>query len=250
MEGFERKIIVPMPECDIKNRWKLSCIMRQMQEVGAQHLEALDMGFQKLWDEGFVFLLSKILLEIRRRPVGGERLRVVTQPRPPKGAQFLRDICFYDQNGEEIICAGTAWMLADPVSRTIRRPAEYPYVIPYAQEPYSDAAAKLKCRAPETLEPLGSREVRYSDLDTNGHVNNAVYGDIVCDHLPMEEIRRREIARFKIHYAREARSGDILELFGGALTADSRYQLGKRGEEKCFEAEVEYGPLGEEPASK
>lgn len=242
MEQYSLERTVPFPECDLKNLWKLSGILRQMQEIGALHLEALQMGFQKLWDEGYVFLLSKILLRIERRPAGGEELRVVTWPRPPKGAQFLRDISFYSRDGREILRAQTAWMLADPHSHRICRPSEYPYRIPYADMPYTDEAARMKCRAPEALRPVGEREVRYSDLDTNGHVNNAVYGDILCDFLPFEEISSRELAVFKIHYAREARWGDRIRLFLGENGSEGRYLLGESGGEKCFEAEVEYRP--------
>lgn len=242
MERYSIEVRVPVSECDIKNRWKFSCILRRMQEISSLHLEAVNAGYQELWEEGYVFLLSKILLRAARRPLAGEKLRIVTWPIPPKGAQFLRNVSFYDEAGCEIIYSQSAWILADPHSHRVYRPVEYPYRIPYEDGPFTAEAAGLRWKAPEGLEAAGERAVRYSDLDNNGHMNNAVYGDIICDFLPFEELSSREISVLKIRYVHEARHGDRLAVFSGKKEdTGGRYLMGERCGEKCFEAEVEYG---------
>ena len=56
------------------------------------------------------------------------------------------------------------------------------------------------------------RQVKYSDLDSNSHVNNAVYADIVCDTLPLDWLVEREIKKFGIMYQKEALAGQVIEL--------------------------------------
>ena len=81
--------------------------------------------------------------------------------------------------------------------------------------------------------------VRYSHLDVNGHLNNTVYGDLVCDVLPFEELVNRGIREFRIVFRHEARYGEELglQLFHDR-EEDCWYVTGHRADGPCFEAQV------------
>ena len=84
--------------------------------------------------------------------------------------------------------------------------------------------------------------VRYSHLDVNGHLNNTVYGDLVTDLLPFEELVNRGIREFRIVFRHEARHGEELRLqllHDGA--EDCWYAVGHRADGPCFEAQVQLG---------
>ena len=92
-----------------------------------------------------------------------------------------------------------------------------------------DVAAPLRFPAPEADAPVvGTRPVRYSDGDENGHMNNTVYPDMFCDFLPelkgaelpelalgvhaehCPHLYRRRVSEISVAYLSEARIGDEL----------------------------------------
>lgn len=238
---FEKEIRITYPECDIHNKLKLSGIMRHIQEISGEHIEAIGMGHQLLWDEGFVFLLTKVGLRIKRLPRGLESIKMVTKPRAPKGVQCVRDVFFYDEAGEEILYAQTGWVLTDPVQHKIRRPSELPHELPVEPSDVSYEIVKSKLIRPENALTAGTRTVRYSDLDCNMHMNNAVYSDIVCDFLPLELHRNMEIAEYDINFVGEVVLGNEMTVLTAVLD-DGGYYVGadRPAGDRCFEAVARY----------
>ena len=83
---------------------------------------------------------------------------------------------------------------------------------------------------------LGQRTVRWSDLDGNGHLYSANYGDIIWDYLP-PALQERVPREFYINYSHEALLGEELRLMG-YQNPDSSYlveALTPRG--TCFAAQ-------------
>lgn len=71
-----------------------------------------------------------------------------------------------------------------------------------------------KLWVPEILRSVGSRLMRYSDVDINGHVNNSRYADFACDALPLTSFQENQfISSMQIGYLAECRPGEVLELF-------------------------------------
>ena len=103
--------------------------------------------------------------------------------------------------------------MADPVERKILRPEKFTHPLPTippeeAMEPFG--AARFRVTGEECGEQAFT--VRYSHLDVNGHLNNTVYGDLVCDVLPFEELVNRGSREFRIVLRHEARYGEELGL--------------------------------------
>ena len=57
-----------------------------------------------------------------------------------------------------------------------------------------------------------SRIVRYSDIDINGHVNNARYVEWVCDLLGEKYFSAHTARGLDINYVGEARMGEDIRL--------------------------------------
>lgn len=239
------KIIIPSGfECDTHNRMKLSYILRHMQEISSEHLEALGLPYLKLYGLGQVFLLSKIQLTVLRRPEAYETLRWVTTPKMPSGAQFLRCNDVYDARQSLVLRADTLWMLVDPHTRRILRPAAFLDLLPDGMSFYPADKVKLPLAAPEGVDPVGTRAVYYSDLDVNRHMNNADYADIVCDYLPEGTLDAAEPTHFLIHYQSEALLHTQLQIFrapcpgGFYIRANKINPHDQSDEGKCFESSI------------
>ena len=93
-----------------------------------------------------------------------------------------------------------------------------------------------KLMLPEELPYVGSRPVYYSDIDYNGHLNNAVYGDILCDFLPGGMFGKR-ILEAQVNYLSETRFGETLKLYAGEQDGET-YLFGEHERGRSFECRV------------
>ncbi len=69
-----------------------------------------------------------------------------------------------------------------------------------------------KLRPPEAPERTERRAVRYSDCDSNGHMNNVRYADLACDAFHYEAMEGRPVRSMQICYRGECCAGEELTL--------------------------------------
>ena len=239
---FNYNIYLHFYDCDPKEQAKLSTILKYAADIAGIDYTLKGYSHQYLWDNGMVFLLSRSSFRIHRMPRAYEEIVVSTWEHGIKGSQFLRDFEYFSKEGELLVSASTAWLLVNPVSRKILRPTELIGELQKLPEKKPDCMEAGKLRMPEQHEFLGKRKIRYSDLDGNGHVYNAVYGDIVSDFLP-EDLIRRQMVGFQINYQTEAVLGEELDIFLALDSTDpnSRYIEGRNAAGgNCFISRIEF----------
>ena len=243
-ETFRKEIRVTEPECDYHRRMFLSDIMRHAQQMGSDHLLARGLDYRRMYEDGMVFLVNKLLITINRRPTFGERLALTTIPKRPKGAQFVRDTLFETPEGEKLVEVSISWMLIDPATRKILRPAAFD-VYGFDMFPNDgEYITRYRIRRPEGQGTLHLRQVKFSDLDYNRHVNNAVYADMVCDLLPADLMLSREPRRFGVMFEHEATLGQVIEMETLPLEeGEGFYVGGKVTGSRCFEAELAFAEI-------
>lgn len=203
-------------------RLRPSVALMLMQEAAGLHLECDGLSYERMRKSGVVFLLVREAVRAARWPGYGERVTVCTWFERTAGARFLRGFRFADEAGKELLAAQSVWVIADPRSHRVLRPKEFPFVLPEAGE--GAPVEERRLRLPEGAAPAGAREVRLSDIDCNGHMNNAIYADLLCDYFP-GGLKNREFSAFQIDYEAETTQGERIELAaapapeGGALLA-------------------------------
>ena len=233
---FERTARIAYYECGLENKIKLSNLLRHTQEIASRHLDVQGYPYAKLEELGTVFLLSRLAVRIYSIPKAGEEIVERTWAKGTKGAYFLRDCTFSDQNGYLKVEISTMWILVDPKSHTVLKPNSLSFSID--MRPDLSVSVQAKQRMKTTVpEYYGIRPVRFSDIDCNHHINNAVYADICCDFVHAN-LWEQEIREFAIHFAHEAKFGEELAIFGETFSKDSHIILAKTGETVCFEASI------------
>lgn len=212
IEEYSRTVRVASYEVGLQNTLKLSALLHMCQETSENHLASLGIGYQKMKEDGIVFLIITNAVKIHRMPASAEVVTIKTHPRGSDKAQFYRDFQIYA--GEELLAdVMQSSVAANPLNHKILRPQEfYAYGIFVDEKvPPEDRLTRIRAKG---LSELGERPVRYSDLDYNGHVNNTIYGDIVEDFLPGGMIGR-QLRAVQIDYVNESMLGETLQLFGG-----------------------------------
>ncbi len=228
-------------ECDLNNRMKLSSLMRVLQKAGTDQLNSLGITYAKMYSAGIVFVLSKIGIKINQMPVNGEKYLIRTTPQKTQKASFLRYTAVFNENGEMLAECQTSWVIINPRERKILRPGEFKFKLPVDETSQKcGQILETRIKPVETAKPVGYKQVRYSDLDINEHMNNCVYGDIVMDYIPEEFAAHREVDNVIIQYKNEAVLGEKLDIKVDRIAENSFYVGGDKGEVKCFDAVITF----------
>lgn len=235
---FRRETEVHFYDCDPQSRMKISAANKLLADMADAHYAARGMDHKWLWEHGFVFLVSKVSIQFDRIPGPREILTANTWERCVKGASFLRDFEVRDAQERRVMTANTAWMLVNPETWQVLRPSEFPNA-----QPTNIAADCPPCRRLKMTDGIkvGERQIRYSDLDANSHVYNAVYGDIAVDVLP-EKFQGMELSTYQINFIHQAVLGDTISLWMQQTDAYTLVIKGVVGAHDCFLCEFGYRP--------
>lgn len=217
--------------------------LRLQQEAGERHFEQGGLGYDELIRCGLTFVLVRLTSVIYRAPRLSETVNLVTWHRSPRGVQFYRCYQFLDADGNILIDSVSSFALVDPATHKLLRPSVFDqFGLTGQSERCSVCPDPVKLKVPQAMKAVGERFIRWSDIDYNGHVNNAVYADILCDNMP-SGMNGKRIKSFSIDYMHEALEGDCLTLKTDdtRLTGENEaWVVGELGQDRCFEAYVRY----------
>jgi len=201
-------------DCDRNKCMRVAAILSKAGAFAGYDYDARGLTHEKLQELGEVFLLSRFALRIHKCPVTRDVLTIQTWENGAKGAHVQRVFEMTDQHGCLCISAKSDWILVNPATRKILRPSSFT-AKPLGHCPKEiDSPDTRKIVLPkEGLDDLGTRQIRWSDLDGNGHLFSGNYGDIVWDALPAD-LQERTPKEFFINYNKEAGLGDVLTLKG------------------------------------
>ena len=115
------------------------------------------------------------------------------------------------REGKPIGQGTTVWVMADVDSRKLFRMKD---LAEFRGTDGGERNKSVKLRRipmPEVFDRRTRRDLRYSDTDINGHVNNVHYADFACDSLHLEELGKGKFVRsLQIGYVNECRAGEAL----------------------------------------
>lgn len=213
---------------------KPSSILKLMQETAGRHLDGAGLTYEAMRSKGVVFLIVKMAVDIISLPKYDDEITVETRFERTEGVKFVRSFRFFDGTGNPLIGASTFWIIADPDTHRILRPSAFPFERPEGLNggfPIDFAKITL----PDTASDAGVRRVRWSDIDCNSHMNNAVYADIVCDFFP-GGLGKRQLRHFQIDFEGEAVLGDEINIKTAVNDDGAALFEGTIGGRRCFKA--------------
>lgn len=215
-------------ETDETGRLSLTGIMNYFQDCSTFQSEDLQMGLSHLEGEKRAWWLSSWHILVKRYPVFGERIYISTYPHGFRGIYGYRNFLIRDERGNSIVLADSCWFFYDlehgcPARVTPEEIRGYGECEP----PLPMPEASKKIRLPESLEERRPVEVCRHHLDTNLHVNNAQYMEIVREFLP----ENFEVGELQIEYKKAAVLGD--RMFPGIGRTERGYAVSLIGEDGC-----------------
>ena len=207
---FEREYTLTDLHCDRFGRLKPSALLFLVQEAAGGHCKLLQLDWDTLSKRGLFWAIIRHRLQITRLPSSGEVIRLQTWPMPTTRVAYPRSVVGYDSQGNELFRSISLWVLMDMQKRAMVLPAKSGVEV-------SGILRGNELPTPASLSPqlfssLAQRRVCFTDLDLNGHMNNAKYLDWVSDLLPSQFHERHCIRDMTLGYLSEALEGDVLQL--------------------------------------
>lgn len=175
---------------------RLPALLNYLQEAAALHARNLGFSHEELSASSLFWVLTRLYVRLspeavaRGWPGWRKRVTVRTWPVGFERLQARRDFLLLDEEGRAMGSAVSSWVTLDAAARKLSpMPEELRARIPVREE----HALEFEGRKTPGLDPVkvedGARiTARRSDLDVNGHVNNAVLAawalDEACAGLP------------------------------------------------------------------
>ena len=195
---------------DCFGRMTPASILMLIQEVAGKHCVALSVDYETLARRGMFWAVTRHRVQIERLPRLGETIRVETWPMPTTKVAYPRSVVAYDAAGNECFRAISLWVLMNLDTRSMILPGKSGISV-------IGSLRGLELPSPGSLALMDhtqtrQRQVCFTDLDRNGHMNNTRYLDWVSDLLPSIFHQSHEVKEFTICYHAEAREGQVLDL--------------------------------------
>jgi len=236
---------------------KSSYIARYMQETAWYALKNWGPTPEYLTENNLAFILIKINFKYYEEIHEDDTIKVQTWANPPKGLIFPRNYRIY--KGDKIAAeAVSSWVLMDSKDKNIVRPDDYKNkdeFMAYDDEEL-DFTVQRRIKMPEDMNEYDEYKVKYSDIDTNFHMNNVAYIDVICNNLYndndiMSPELKKKMLSLELNYINEAKFAQTIEINKGTVicsisddnkgeTTEEYYMKAKvKGSEHgCFEAKV------------
>jgi acyl-ACP thioesterase len=205
---------------DRSDRLTLASTFDLFQEAAINHAEALGVGRDAMVKSGQIWVLSRLSVVWDRRPAWREEITVRSWPRGWEKLFALRDYDIRDREDRAVVRGRSCWIILDMEKRRPLRPQAIMGALPLndGADAMTGIPASLESR--DDLRPLGERTAFYSDVDYNGHVNNARYIQWIQDLADGALLEQCARARLDINYLGEVRPGETVELLTAEFPAE------------------------------
>lgn len=199
----------------------LSSLANWLQEAAGQSASSLGFGEETLAGMGLTWILTRLVLRIRRLPTSCEAIRIHTWPSSLDRFGY-RGYEVFDASDRLIISGGSAWSIMDLAARRLAPvPPELAAVYPRNPRPCDAFTCRVLPRLTGGDERQARLRVRRDDLDINGHVNNAHYLSWLLEPFVLRPGQAVVPALIDLGFRAECFPGEDLICLGG--TADGEH---------------------------
>ena len=242
MIRFEHKFTIPCYDTDASWRLKPSSFMDLAQEAAGQHAVYLGFGYDDLIATNTAWILSRVHVEFVDAPKWRENITLRTWHKGLNRLFFLRDFILTDDQGRERVKATTSWLVLNLETRRLVRDPKLMEEGTVCTDNVIETPAD-KVVMPKDIDPqyVMDHHVAYSDVDMNGHTNNAMYMQWAMDAVDYDIASTRPVKWFTINFNHETKPGDIVALYKVVKEEeDGRHVFveGKVNDQSAFTVEI------------
>ena len=212
---YIRKITIPCYDTDALGRMKIFAFMNYAQEVANEHAEFMGFGYETLIKQRVVWILSRMHIHFDSYPQWKDKVELKTWHKGLDGLFFLRDFQLSSVADDKVLgCATTSWLNLNLDTRKLVRDPEFAREDTAIKEDVlKQPCEKLRIPRAYQMDYIREHEIVYSDIDFNGHANNAMYAFWAIDAIGNDYMLKHQISDFYINFNHEAKAGDKIAIF-------------------------------------
>ena len=183
-------------------------------EVATDHANALGVGYDNLKEHGQSWVLSRVAIEMLRYPKVNEVYSVETWVESFNRAFSERFFRLYDADNAVIGEVRSTWVAIDIEKRTLADISRFDSLresITTKRETFVKPCSRLRTLVGDDLQ-YTEHTFKYSDLDSNRHVNTVRYVELLMDRWPLEFHDAHPVQRIEVSFMRECLYGETAEL--------------------------------------
>lgn len=242
MIRYIEKLTIPCYDTDAAWRLKPASFMNIAQEAAGRHAVYLGFGYDDLIKSNTAWILSRVHVEFVDTPKWREDITLTTWHKGLHRLFFLRDFLLTDGEGNVKVKAATSWLVLNLETRRLVRDPKLIEEGTVCTDNVTDAPAD-KVVMPKDVEAefVMEHRVAYSDVDTNGHTNNAMYMQWAMDALDYELASSRPVKEFTINFNHETKAGEVVSIYRAVVERDGDvrvYVEGRLPEASSFIVEI------------
>jgi medium-chain acyl-[acyl-carrier-protein] hydrolase len=199
-------------EIDYKRKSLITSIVNFFGDIAITQSEEIGMGLDYLSEKKLAWVIYKWNITMIRYPLIGEKITVRTWPFSFRKFYAYRKYDILDETGEVIGSADSVWFLINLLRRKPQSISSEIYAAYGISEGSSESVDFGKIKHPVTIHEEKSFNVRYSDIDTNKHVNNAKYIDWCIETVPLNIVLNYTLQNIKVIYEKETTYGEMIKV--------------------------------------
>ncbi len=211
MDHLIRRCRLGTTDFDRYGRLQPAAVLDIFQDAAAEHALQLGMGFEAMSARGMAWVVLRVCYQQLAQPKLFDEVQITTWPHPPGVLDFGRDYRIDAADGTPLILGSSTWVVIDLESRKLVPAKEAGFPLDSVRDEHILPQRLRKLRdfpAEGEGYPLCSR---YTDVDLNGHVNNAKYANYVVDALQPGPAGQLE--SFQLDYHHEVLPDTALRLY-------------------------------------
>lgn len=229
-------------DTDASWRLKPASFMNLAQEAAGRHAVYLGFGYDDLIASNTAWILSRVHVEFTDTPLWRDKITLTTWHKGLDRLFFLRDFILTDDSGNPKVKATTSWLVMNlETRRLVRDPKLMEEGTTCSENVIETPADKVQMPKDVEVEFVSDHKVAYSDVDTNGHANNAMYMQWAMDAVDYGIASSRAVKSFTINFNHEIKPMETVSLYRTVVeTADGLHVFveGKLGETSAFCTEI------------
>ena len=210
---LEMEYRVDSRDIDMFQQCRPSAVLGILQEAATRASMALHIsGPEALEKYNALWMITRNWVELDAPIRWNDLLTIRTWHRGATGASSYRDFDII-RDGEVIGQGVTLWVMVDAAEHKLLRLKD---LKEFEGTDGGELMKSIKLRRaamPEEFDGQSLREMRYSDTDINGHINNIHYADFACDAIHLERYGKGKFVRtFQLDYITECMAGETVTI--------------------------------------
>lgn len=244
-EKYTEKRIVSCYEANANHLLRPAAMLDIMQEAAGRDAANLGFGYDDMIAGNTAWVLSRIKLIFHNYPKWRDEVTLKTWHKGANRIFYLRDFQLEDSVGNVAVSATTSWLIIDLASRRMVRNSTLAENFDNSAmgDAIAEQAEKVSLPKGAVPELVDTHKVVWSDIDTNGHVNNVKYVVWALDSLDYDLVASKSVKELLVNYDCEVLPGQSVDLYRFVESEDnciSCYVVGKVGEKCAFSVKMTF----------